>query len=242
MNIVITAGGLSEHIDKVRKITNSSTGKLGMIIANTFLDESNIDNIYYICPKGTLRPNSELVNIIEVEGAHDAKQKIEDILKNNKIHFFIHSMAVSDYTIDYVTCINYLENVFKSNNNHSIKEIFDRVIRFNDSKISSDLNDLILVLKPTPKIISIIKDISPATTLVGFKLLDNVEENELIKVAKELRDKNKCDYVVANDLSNIRLGNHKAFIIDKNNNQEVAYGKENIAKKLVKKLINDKQL
>ena len=113
MNIVITAGGLSEHIDKVRKITNSSTGKLGMIIANTFLDESNIDNIYYICPKGTLRPNSELVNIIEVEGAHDAKQKIEDILKNNKIHFFIHSMAVSDYTIDYVTCINYLENVFK---------------------------------------------------------------------------------------------------------------------------------
>ena len=139
-------------------------------------------------------------------------------------------------------CINYLDNDFKSNNNHSIKEIFDRVIRFNDSKISSDLNDLILVLKPTPKIISIIKDISPATTLVGFKLLDNVEENELIKVAKELRDKNKCDYVIANDLANIRQGNHKALIIDKNDNITKSYGKEDIAKKLVKRLIIDKQL
>ena len=38
-----------------------------------------------------------------------------DILKNNKIHFFIHSMAVSDYTIDYVTCIKYLDKEFKSN-------------------------------------------------------------------------------------------------------------------------------
>lgn len=242
MNIVITAGGLSEHIDKVRKITNSSTGKLGMIIVNTFLDESNIDNIYYICPKGALRPNSKLVNIIEVEGAFDTKQKIEDILKNNKIHFFIHSMAVSDYTIDYVTCIKYLDKEFKSNNNNSIKELFNNTNRFNESKISSSLNDLILVLKPTPKIISIIKEISPTTTLVGFKLLDNVEEKELIKVAKKLRDKNRCDYVIANDLANIKLGNHKAFIIDKKNNQEIAYGKEEIAKKLVKRLINDKQL
>ena len=35
--IVITAGGTSEKIDQVRKITNSSTGKLGMTIANHLL-------------------------------------------------------------------------------------------------------------------------------------------------------------------------------------------------------------
>ena len=32
--IVITSGGTSERIDNVRKITNSSSGKLGMVIAN----------------------------------------------------------------------------------------------------------------------------------------------------------------------------------------------------------------
>ena len=31
--IIITAGGTSEKIDNVRKITNSSTGKLGKLIA-----------------------------------------------------------------------------------------------------------------------------------------------------------------------------------------------------------------
>ena len=34
MKVVITAGGTSEKIDNVRKITNSSTGKLGLCIAN----------------------------------------------------------------------------------------------------------------------------------------------------------------------------------------------------------------
>ena len=34
LKIVITAGGTSEAIDQVRKITNSASGKLGMTIAN----------------------------------------------------------------------------------------------------------------------------------------------------------------------------------------------------------------
>ena len=59
---------------------------------------------------------------------------------------------------------------------------------------------------------------------------------------KKLRDKNKCDYVIANDLANIRQGNHKALIIDKNDNITKSYGKEDIAKKLVKRLIKDIQL
>ena len=237
MNIVITAGGLSEYIDNVRKITNSSTGKLGLVIANTFLSNDNIDLIYYVCPKSALKPNNEKVKIIEVNGANNTKDAIEKILKNNKIDIFIHSMAVSDYTINYVTNMNYLNESLNNTNNKTIKDVFNNAKKYNEAKISSNEDNLILVLKPTPKIISIIKNISPKTILVGFKLLDNVGESKLIKVAKELRDKNKCDYVIANDLANIRQGNHKAFIIDKNDNITTSYGKEDIAKKLVKKLI-----
>ena len=36
--IVITAGGTSEKIDNVRKITNSSSGKLGSVIATKLLE------------------------------------------------------------------------------------------------------------------------------------------------------------------------------------------------------------
>ena len=39
--IIITSGGTSERIDNVRKITNSSSGKLGMTIANHLLQKNN---------------------------------------------------------------------------------------------------------------------------------------------------------------------------------------------------------
>ena len=60
MNIIITAGGTSEKIDNVRKITNSGSGKLGFIIANKLIDLYNekINTIYYVCSKSSLIPLS----------------------------------------------------------------------------------------------------------------------------------------------------------------------------------------
>ena len=62
----------------------------------------------------------------------------------------------------------------------------------------------LVAIKYLPKVISVIKDASPKTFLVGFKLLDGVCDEKLIYVGRELMKKNNCDVVVANDLSNIR--------------------------------------
>ena len=204
--IIITAGGTSERIDNVRKITNSSSGKLGMTIANHLLEENSDLMIYYVCSKNSLRPTDKRVKVVEIDGTIDLKNTIEGFLTNEHIDYFIHSMAVSDYMT---------------------------------SKISSYEDNLVIVLKPTPKIISIIKNLSPSTYLVGFKLLDGVSKEELIEVAKRLRNKNNCDLVVANDLYNIRNGDHIGYIIDKTNKIEEAHGKDDIAKKLVRKMFND---
>ena len=48
--------------------------------------------------------------------------------------------------------------------------------------------------------------------------------------------KNKCDLVVANDLETIRNGNHNAYIIDRSNSIEEAQGKDDIAKKLIRRI------
>lgn len=221
-NIIVTAGGTSERIDNVRKITNSSTGKLGMKITLELLKKYNDAKIYYVCSRNSLRPINDRVEVIEIDGTMDLKNNIENLLTQNKIDYFIHSMAVSDYMVDYVTNLESIKN-------NDIKVI-------SGNKISSNEDNLVIVLKPTPKIISIIKNISPDTYLVGFKLLDGVREEELINVAKKLRDKNKCDLVVANDLENIRKGNHKAYIIDKKDEIEEVNGKDVIAKQLVRRL------
>ena len=232
--VIITAGGTSEKIDNVRKITNSSSGKLGMTIANYLLNESDDLIIYYVCSKNSLRPIGERINVIEIDGTIDLKNTIESLLTNEKIDYFIHSMAVSDYMTDYVTTIERIKQSVRNNDN--IDEAFSNIEIINGSKISSYEDNLVIVLRPTPKIISIIKDLSPSTYLVGFKLLDGVSKEELIEVAKKLRDKNKCDLVVANDLSNIRNGEHIAYIINKNNDIEDAHGKDDIAKKLVRRI------
>ncbi len=228
---VITSGGISEKIDNVRKITNSSSGKLGMTIANHLLESKSDITIYYVCSKNALRPSNTRVKIIEVAGTLDLKDKVESLLKNEKIDYFIHTMAVADYMVDYVTTLDKMKKSFLNNSDMEV---------IKDTKISSYENNLVLVLKPTPKIISLIKKESPLTYLVGFKLLDDVSKKELIEVATRLRDKNKCDLVVANDLEDIRNKEHKAYIIDKEDKVVKASDKEDIAKKLVRMMDNER--
>lgn len=240
--IIITAGGTSEKIDNVRKITNSSSGKLGCTIANKLIEKESgkIEKIYYICAKNSYKPNHEKIKIIEIFDTNDLKNKTEELLTKEDINYFIHSMAVSDYTVDYVTNARKLSD--NINNNRNI-DAFDVIVNNNDTitenKISSSEDDLIIKLKRTPKIISLIKDLSPNTYLVGFKLLDGVSKEKLMNVATNLKNKNKCDLVVANDLSNIRNGNHKAFIIKSENNYINASGKDDIAEKLINEMFRN---
>ena len=238
LNIVITSGGTSEYIDVVRKITNSGTGKLGSIIAEQISKNENINKIFYIYTTKAILPNNNFNNIeyIEVKDTNSVKIAIENVLKNNKIDYFIHSMAISDYYVDYVTNIDLItkqidskisiENILKNPN-----ETLD-----NSSKLSSNEDNLIIKLKRTPKIISIIKSISPSTFLVGFKLLDNVSREKLLDTAIKLRDKNKCDLVVANDLNTIRNGAHQAYIIRSDNSYLVAISKDDIAEKIIEEM------
>lgn len=234
--IIVTAGGTSERIDNVRKITNSSSGKLGSVIASRLieLNDSNIEKIYYICSKTSVRPTNPKIEIIEIVDTNDLKTIVEKLLKNEKIDYFIHSMAVSDYTVDFVTTATKISESIKNNPNI---DVHDLICHSQDNikanKISSSEDDLIIKLKQTPKIISLIKKLNPSTHLIGFKLLDGVSKEELIKVATNLRNKNKCDLVVANDLSNIRNGNHLAFIINKDDEYIIASGKDDIALKLI---------
>lgn len=242
MNIVITAGGTSERIDNVRKITNSSSGKLGCVIADKLiqLHEKNIDKIYYICSKNSVKPNHNRIEIIEIMDTKELENSVRNVLTNNDINYFIHSMAVSDYTVDYVTTVESLANSISNSSSDNVYNLIcNHTDKLSDNKISSNEENLIIKLKKTPKIISIIKDVSPSTYLVGFKLLDGVSEDQLINVAHKLKDKNKCDLVVANDLENIRKGNHKAFIIKQLNDYITASGKEDIACKLIREMLKD---
>ncbi len=70
--------------------------------------------------------------------------------------------------------------------------------------------------------------------LIGFKLLDGVSKEELLRVASNLREKNNADYIVANDLSRVGNGKHYATIINEEGIYRECETKDEIAKSLRK--------
>lgn len=217
MKIIITAGGTSERIDDVRSITNTSTGRLGHAIGSSFLKnyQDQIQQIYYLHGLKAMPLAGENVTAIPVEGVRDLASELEKLLTTEKIDGVVHAMAVSDYMVKEVTT---LEKI-KSGDTAPLE----------GNKISSNIDDLTIIMERSPKVISSIKKLSPETVLVGFKLLSHVPHEELIAVGHALLEKNKCSFVLANDLAEIGGDMHKGYLIHKDgtydsmeNNQQIA--------------------
>lgn len=255
MKFIITAGGTTEKIDNIRKISNTSTGKLGSLIAKKFIEKSNdIQKIYYICEKGSITPSGSCVEIVNTIGVEAVKDSIESIMSTDKIDAVIHSMAVSDYSVKSLTTTEDLalsishglfKNLSKYNDETSLAKYIESLIIGNDrvisstSKVSSYIEHPLITLKQTPKIISLIKDIDPGVMLVGFKLLSNVSEEELISVAHKLLIKNRCDFVLANDLNSINSGNHTGFLLSPDKTYIKLEGKDAIAEGIVEVVLKN---
>ncbi len=231
MKIVITAGGTSERIDDVRTITNSSTGSLGFAIGKAFIQEmeehGEIEKIYYLHGKRAVWPEHENVEPVEIGGVLDLQENLLRILKEDKITAVIHAMAVSDYMVHRVTTLDKLMGTEDPENAQDLS----------GNKISSDIDDLIIHMKRSPKVISGIKPASPQTILVGFKLLSGVPHEELIDVGYRLLQKNGCDFVMANDLREIGKDFHKGYLIHKDKSYDCMNTNEEIADMIVKRVL-----
>lgn len=217
MRILITSGSTSEKIDAVRSITNRASGQLGSLIAQEF-GSNQVNEIIYICNESAVKPTAKNLRIINITNHHSLETIILSILKNEKIDAVIHAMAVSDYTIDKVIAIDN-ENIL------------------NDNKISSNYDELLIRLKKTSKIIGLIKELSPETILVGFKLLVGVSEEELHKVGYNLLMKNNCNFVFANDLNKINREMHEGLLIASDGSYVKFKNKLAIAKGIVSSVL-----
>ena len=82
-----------------------------------------------------------------------------------------------------------------------------------DTKISSVEPNLTVKLGLTPKIIASLRNLFPDAYICGFKLLENVPEEELIEAAMKQLNKCKTDLVFANDLAELRKGNASRLVI-----------------------------
>ena len=221
MKLLITSGGTSEKIDQVRSITNHSTGKLGALIADSFLAQG--DQVTLITTRNAIKPAAHPNLTIQIiENVQELFEMMKPLVKTHDV--LIHSMAISDYTPIYMTGFEQITT------SQDLTEFLNKTNK--QSKISSKDNYQVLFLKQTPKIISQVKKWNPNIRLIGFKLLVDVSKEELLTVARASLTKNQAEIIVANDLSDISDNQHHAYLV-KINSVIKADTKEEIAQQRV---------
>ncbi|SHE99405.1 phosphopantothenoylcysteine decarboxylase [Alkalibacter saccharofermentans] len=252
LKVVVTAGGTSESIDGVRRITNCSTGTLSSMIAERFVDyglRTGKDlKLYYIhtdnCKMPSIKHGMEMLKFINATSTYEVKDTVEKLLTEEKIDLFVHCMAVSDFSMHcYLSMEELAGHIMEMNlqsqptSKEDIIKHFQDLVPQEQKKISSK-DDICMFMKRTPKIINMIKKISPETFLIGFKLLSGGSFEDLLASARIQILENDSDFVLANDTKNIGNGKHEAVLIDRHGDILGSFEtKDHIAAGLVKMLV-----
>ena len=224
MKILVTSGGTSEAIDRVRSITNHSTGRLGKVITETLLKAGH--QVCLVTTQQALKPELHPnLTMIVIKNTSDLLQEMKRIVPDYQV--LIHSMAVSDYSPVYMTGIDQVQA------SQDLNEFLHK--KNMETKISSKDEVQVLFLKKNPKIIALVKEWNPSIHLIGFKLLVDVTKEYLIQIARESLEKNQADLIVANDLTQINANQHLAYLVEEKDYQ-LATSKQEIADLLTKSI------
>ncbi len=232
MRILITAGGTLEKIDEVRNIKNSASGRLAQLIAQEIPEEVTVD---YVHGLDALVPK-RVANLYPIEGVQDLDKVVSTLLDTYSYDAVIFSAAVSDYMITSVSTPDHIVQKLEGQNTKEVLNNFPEDLN-RQSKIRSDHDDLVVFMKKAPKVIQKVKEIQENTILVGFKLLVDVSEEDLIEVGMSALHKNKADYVIANDLTQIKGDRHRAHLISQEGVLKTMETKQDIAREIIERLI-----
>lgn len=207
MRVLITSGGTKIPIDRVRSITNMSSGTFGSAICANFLQQAH--DVDFVMAEGSKTP-FELR--LSGEDHHNARH-FEDWQSWVKEH----RKQYKAYT--YKTYEDYAKVIAKllTSNTYDVIVLAAAVSDYGvanyvDGKIRTSAS-LEIQLEPLGKVISNVRVMQPQAYFVGFKLLVNSKDEELIEAAQDSIKRNGCDMIVANDLRDIQQNDHRLLIV-----------------------------
>jgi phosphopantothenoylcysteine decarboxylase/phosphopantothenate--cysteine ligase len=192
MKVLITAGATVEHIDPVRVVTNRSSGKMGVAMAEEALSRGAEVTFVYGTGTEAAPSRAHLLTVETTEQMHDA---VVSELKSEKYDVMIAVAAAADWKPE-----EPYSHKVSSHEQHSLE----------------------LKLRPTVKIIDSVKEVSPKTFLVAFRAEYKLPKDKLIENAYQRLTQAKADIIVANDMGKKGVGfgtnTNEVFIIDKKKN------------------------
>ena len=209
---VITAGGTVEDIDPVRYISNYSSGKMGIALADEAFFQGN--DVVLISTVDVKRP----YKVIKVKSAMDMQNAVNEEFEN--ADFIIMAAAVADYRV-------------KNKSEQKMKKTSDSEITLTLVKNPDILKSLCERKKE-----EMLKQVKHDRIIVGFC----AESENLLENAREKIQKKGCDFLIANDISRKDIGfssdYNEVTILNKNGGIKKLEraAKNEIARKILKEI------
>jgi phosphopantothenate---cysteine ligase (CTP) len=168
MRIVITSGPSYEPLDKVRRLSNFSTGELGTLLAEGFAEAGHS----VVCFRGvasTFPSPLWPVEVIPFTTNDDLASGLQALPAREEATIVLHAAALCDFRI---------------------KEITDETGEpVRGDKVSSRAGTFKLTLEPAPKLIASLRSLFPSSILVGWKYeLDGTADEVLARGRKQMDD------------------------------------------------------
>ncbi len=185
MRVLITSGPTREPIDDVRFVSNVSTGRLGVSVAQAFCHAGH--EVLFLHGASSLVPAaSEKVCAFEFGSAASLLELLERLVTDpaRAPDVMIHAAAVADYAPVKV-----------------------------DGKIKSDRPELVIEMRPTPKIADRVKSMRPDLPLILFKLESGISREELHARARRTMERAGAEGIVANLLEEVGIDEHRADLL-----------------------------
>lgn len=195
--VLITGGGTVEPLDSVRSITNTSSGKTAVQLAQ-FFTELGLQ-VTLLLAQNYQGDLEQIYKVKRFLSFADLNQLLKKELAADHFDFVIHAAAVSDFSVKEIAI-----------GNKKLKRT---------AKINSD-KELKIILKPNFKLIAKIKSYSKnkQIKIVGFKLTDSSSQQKQNEAIGKLFQHPQVQWVVHNDLLMISKdkNKHEFRLIKKN--------------------------
>jgi phosphopantothenate---cysteine ligase (CTP) len=176
MRVIVTCGPSYEPIDYVRRLTNFSTGELGLMLAAALARAGHT----VLCMKGigaTAHVPAPRVEVIPFSTNDDLVWKLSGYA--GKADALFHTAALCDYRVQSIQTVN----------GEEVPPM---------GKVPTKIGDLVLRLEPTPKVLPQLRGLFADAKLVGWKYeTEGTREQVLAKAEQQLADC-KTDACVVN--------------------------------------------
>jgi phosphopantothenoylcysteine synthetase/decarboxylase len=179
MRCVVTAGPTYEPLDKVRRLTNFSTGRLGTELAQ-YLSERGHHVTLLLGEQATYRD----LDKVQHEFFTTTADLRERLLRYSKelVDAIFHAAAVSDFTFGKVW----------------LRAADGQLAEMSAGKISTRDGTLLAELLPTPKIIAELRSMYPKALLVGWKFEVDGDRASVLRLAERQLTDCQTDACVVN--------------------------------------------